>query len=267
VFLRSALTWTARQKEGSPRSLDDYYVCRKQPFQGLGRHRRLRAVTGHPFAPAASISPGQRVTGEVLVDGANALDAAIDVRQLRARIGMVAQKPMPFPMSIYENIAFGIGLYEMLSRGELDERVEHALRRAALWDEAKDILGQSCLALSGGQQRLCIARAIALNPEVILFDEPCSALDPGSTSHIEQLIDELKRDLLHRHRYPQPAASRARVRPHGVHVSRQDCRIWNYRGNLYPPARPAYRGLCNGAVWLRIPLTQDGHMHRVTSSQ
>lgn len=131
----------------------------------------------------------------MLLDGINVLDGAIDVRRLRARIGMVAQKPMPFPMSIYENIAFGIGLYQRLSRGELDERVEQALRRAALWDEAKDILGQNGLALSGGQQqRLCIARAIALNPEVILFDEPCSALDPGSTSHIEELIGELKRD-------------------------------------------------------------------------
>jgi phosphate transport system ATP-binding protein len=157
---------------------------------GCGKSTLLRVLNR-----IYELYPGQRVTGEVLLDGINVLDGAIDVRRLRARIGMVAQKPMPFPMSIYENIAFGIGLYERLSRRARDERVEQALRRAALWDEAKDILGQSGLALSGGQQqRLCIARAIALNPEVILFDEPCSALDPGSTSHIEELIDELKRD-------------------------------------------------------------------------
>ena len=157
---------------------------------GCGKSTLLR-VLNRIYA----LYPDQRATGEVLLDGTNVLDAATDIRRLRARIGMVAQKPMPFPMSIYENIAFGVGLYQRLSRTELDERVEVALRRAALWDEAKDILGQSGLELSGGQQqRLCIARAIALNPEVILFDEPCSALDPGSTSHIEQLIDELKRD-------------------------------------------------------------------------
>jgi phosphate transport system ATP-binding protein len=157
---------------------------------GCGKSTLLRVLNR-----IYGLYPEQRATGEVLLDGINVLAGAVDVRRLRARVGMVAQKPMPFPMSIYDNIAFGIGLYERLSRGELDERVEHALRRAALWDETKDILGQSGLELSGGQQqRLCIARAVALNPEVILFDEPCSALDPGSTSHIEQLIDELKRD-------------------------------------------------------------------------
>ena len=157
---------------------------------GCGKSTLLRVLNR-----IYELYPGQRATGEVLLDGTDILAGAVDVRRLRARIGMVAQKPMPFPMSIYENIAFGIGLYERLSRGDLDDRVELALRRAALWDEAKDILGQSGFALSGGQQqRLCIARAIALNPEVILFDEPCSALDPGSTSHIEELIDELKRD-------------------------------------------------------------------------
>jgi phosphate transport system ATP-binding protein len=139
--------------------------------------------------------PGQRATGEVMFDGANLLDAGVDINLLRARIGMVFQKPTPFPMSIYENIAFGIRLYEKLPRSEVDGRVEHALRRAALWEEVKDKLASSGLGLSGGQQqRLCIARTVAVKPEVILFDEPCSALDPISTAKIEELIDELKQD-------------------------------------------------------------------------
>jgi phosphate transport system ATP-binding protein len=139
--------------------------------------------------------PGQRATGQVMFDGANLLDASQDINLLRARIGMVFQKPTPFPMSIYENIAFGIRLYERLARAEVDARVETALRRAALWDEVKDKLGANGLSLSGGQQqRLCIARTVAVKPEVILFDEPCSALDPISTAKIEELIDELKRD-------------------------------------------------------------------------
>ena len=137
--------------------------------------------------------PGQRATGEVLLDGENILAPKVDVSLLRARVGMVFQKPTPFPMSIYENIAFGIRLYQRVSRSELDGRVELALSRAALWDEVKDKLGQNGLSLSGGQQqRLCIARTVAVNPEVILFDEPCSALDPISTARIEELIDELK---------------------------------------------------------------------------
>lgn len=139
--------------------------------------------------------PGQRATGEVLFDGENLLDASVDINLLRARIGMVFQKPTPFPMSIYENIAFGIRLYEKLPKAEIDARVETALRRAALWDEVKDKLASSGLGLSGGQQqRLCIARTVAVKPEVILFDEPCSALDPISTAKIEELIDELKQD-------------------------------------------------------------------------
>jgi phosphate transport system ATP-binding protein len=139
--------------------------------------------------------PNQRAEGEVLFDGENILSPKQDINLLRARIGMVFQKPTPFPMTIYENIAFGLRLYERLPRGELDDRVEHALRRAALWDEVKDKLGASGLSLSGGQQqRLCIARTVAVRPEVILFDEPCSALDPISTAKIEELIDELKVD-------------------------------------------------------------------------
>ncbi len=139
--------------------------------------------------------PGQRATGEVMFDGDNLLRDDQDINLLRARIGMVFQKPTPFPMSIYENIAFGIRLYENLPKSELDGRVEQALRRGALWDEVKDKLGASGLSLSGGQQqRLCIARTVAVKPEVILFDEPCSALDPISTAKIEELIDELKQD-------------------------------------------------------------------------
>ena len=139
--------------------------------------------------------PGQRAEGEVLLDGKNVLDPALDLNLLRARVGMVFQKPTPFPMSIYDNIAFGIRLYEKLPKSEIDARVESSLKRAALWNEVKDKLNQSGLGLSGGQQqRLCIARTVAISPEVILFDEPCSALDPISTAKIEELIDELKKD-------------------------------------------------------------------------
>ena len=139
--------------------------------------------------------PGQRATGDVMFDGDNLLRDGQDINLLRARIGMVFQKPTPFPMTIYENIAFGIRLYENLPKSELDGRVEQALRRGALWDEVKDKLNASGLSLSGGQQqRLCIARTVAVKPEVILFDEPCSALDPISTAKIEELIDELKKD-------------------------------------------------------------------------
>jgi phosphate transport system ATP-binding protein len=139
--------------------------------------------------------PNQRAEGEVVFDGENILAPGLDLNLLRARVGMVFQKPTPFPMSIYDNIAFGIRLYERLPRAELDERVESSLRRAALWDEVKDKLSASGLSLSGGQQqRLCIARTVAIRPEVILLDEPCSALDPISTAKIEELIDELKAD-------------------------------------------------------------------------
>jgi phosphate transport system ATP-binding protein len=139
--------------------------------------------------------PGQRAIGQIMMDGRNILDPDIDLNMLRAKVGMVFQKPTPFPMSIYDNIAFGVRLYESLNQRQMDERVEWALTKAAMWDEAKDKLKQSGMALSGGQQqRLCIARAVAVKPEVLLLDEPTSALDPISTAKIEELITELKED-------------------------------------------------------------------------
>ena len=157
---------------------------------GCGKSTLLRVLNR-----MYDLYPNQRATGEVMFDGANILSPKQDLNLLRARIGMVFQKPTPFPMSIYENIAFGIRLYERLPKSELDGRVETSLRRAALWDEVKDKLGANGQSLSGGQQqRLCIARTVAVRPEVILFDEPCSALDPISTAKIEELIDELTDD-------------------------------------------------------------------------
>jgi phosphate transport system ATP-binding protein len=155
---------------------------------GCGKSTLLRVLNR-----MYDLYPDQRAEGEVLMDGKNILDPAVDLNVLRSKVGMVFQKPTPFPMSIYDNIAFGIRLYSRPSRSELDDRVEDVLQRAALWDEVKDKLAESGIGLSGGQQqRLCIARTIAVNPEVILLDEPCSALDPISTSKIEELIDELK---------------------------------------------------------------------------
>jgi phosphate transport system ATP-binding protein len=157
---------------------------------GCGKSTLLRVLNR-----MYDLYPNQRATGQVLFDGEDILSPGQDVNLLRARIGMVFQKPTPFPMSIYENLAFGIRLYERLSKPELDHRVETALRRAALWDEVKDKLSANGLSLSGGQQqRLCIARTVAVSPEVILLDEPCSALDPIATAKIEELIDELKAD-------------------------------------------------------------------------
>jgi len=139
--------------------------------------------------------PGQRAEGEILFHGRNLLDRKQDVNLVRAKIGMVFQKPTPFPMTIYENIAFGVRLYDRISRSEMDDRVEWALNKAALWNEVKDKLNQSGLSLSGGQQqRLCIARAVAVKPEIVLLDEPTSALDPISTAKVEELINELKSD-------------------------------------------------------------------------
>ncbi len=158
---------------------------------GCGKSTLLRT-----FNRMYQLYPKQRATGEILLDGENLLDRKQDLNNLRAKIGMVFQKPTPFPMSIYDNIAFGVKLYEKMSKHDLDERVEWALKKAVLWNEVKDKLKQSGTSLSGGQQqRLCIARAIAVKPQVLLLDEPTSALDPISTAHIEKLIDELKKDF------------------------------------------------------------------------
>jgi len=157
---------------------------------GCGKSTLLRVLNR-----MYDLYPRQRAEGEVLLDGVNILRPEQDLNHLRARVGMVFQKPTPFPMSIHDNVAFGIKLYEKLPKSELDSRVEAALARAALWGEVKDKLNMSGLSLSGGQQqRLCIARTVALQPEVILLDEPCSALDPISTAKVEETIDELKQN-------------------------------------------------------------------------
>ncbi len=157
---------------------------------GCGKSTLLRALNR-----IYALYPGQRAEGRILLDGQNILDRGVDLALLRARIGMVFQQPTPFPMSIYDNVAFGVRLYERLPKADLDARIEDALRRAALWEEVKDKLKGSGLGLSGGQQqRLCIARGVAVKPEVILLDEPASALDPISTLKIEETLVELKRD-------------------------------------------------------------------------
>ena len=158
---------------------------------GCGKSTLLRVLNR-----MYDLYPGQRATGEVMMDGDNIIDPKMDLNALRARVGMVFQKPTPFPMTIYDNIAFGVKLHERLSKSQMEERVEWSLTRAALWGEVKDRLQTSAMGLSGGQQqRLCIARTIAVRPEVILLDEPTSALDPISTLKIEELIDELKHDF------------------------------------------------------------------------
>jgi phosphate transport system ATP-binding protein len=157
---------------------------------GCGKSTLLRVLNR-----IYELYPDQRAEGEVILDGENILHAKLDTNLLRSRVGMVFQKPTPFPMTIYDNVAFGIRLYERMAKSELDGRIESALQRAALWGEVKDKLRESGLSLSGGQQqRLCIARTVATHPELILLDEPCSALDPISTAKIEELIDELSNE-------------------------------------------------------------------------
>jgi phosphate transport system ATP-binding protein len=158
---------------------------------GCGKSTLLRVMNR-----MYDLYPEQRATGELILDGTNVLDRKVDLNVLRAKVGMVFQKPTPFPMSIYENIAFGVRLHERLSKSQMDERVEWALRKAAIWEETKNKLNQSGMSLSGGQQqRLCIARGIAVKPDVLLLDEPTSALDPISTMRIEELIAELKTEF------------------------------------------------------------------------
>jgi phosphate transport system ATP-binding protein len=158
---------------------------------GCGKSTLLRTINR-----MYDLYPGQRAEGELIVDGKNILDKDVDTIELRAKVGMVFQKPTPFPMSIYENIAFGVRMHEKLTRNQMDDRIEWALTKAALWGEVKDKLKQSGTGLSGGQQqRLCIARGVAVKPQVLLLDEPTSALDPISTMHIEQLIHELTKEF------------------------------------------------------------------------
>jgi phosphate transport system ATP-binding protein len=176
--------------KGITLALDDRKVTAFIGPSGCGKSTLLRVLNR-----MYDLYPRQRAEGEVLLDGENILNPGQDLNLLRAKVGMVFQKPTPFPMTIFDNIAFGIQLYERVSRSELQDRVEAALTKAALWTEVKDKLNANGLSLSGGQQqRLCIARTIAAKPEVVLLDEPCSALDPISTSKIEELIDELKTD-------------------------------------------------------------------------
>jgi phosphate transport system ATP-binding protein len=171
-------------------SLREHHVTAFIGPSGCGKSTLLRVLNR-----MYDLYPGQRAVGEVMLDGENILSPDLDLNLLRSRVGMVFQKPTPFPMSIYDNIAFGMRLYEKLPKSEMDGRVELALKRSALWTEVKDKLNASGLSLSGGQQqRLCIARTVAIRPEVILFDEPCSALDPIATAKIEELIDELADD-------------------------------------------------------------------------
>jgi phosphate transport system ATP-binding protein len=187
----------------------DFYYGTNKALKGIGLDLPEKQVTGM-IGPSGcgkstllrilnrmyDLYPGQRAEGKVMMDGENLIDPGMDLNSLRSRVGMVFQKPTPFPMSIYDNIAFGVKLHERLNRADMDERVEWSLTRAALWGEVKDRLTASATGLSGGQQqRLCIARTIAVRPEVILLDEPTSALDPISTLKIEELIDELKRDF------------------------------------------------------------------------
>jgi phosphate transport system ATP-binding protein len=207
VQARSAAAINATSRI-SVRKLDFYYGTNKA-LKGINLELPDRQVTGM-IGPSGcgkstllrvlnrmySLYPGQRAEGEVLMEGRNMISPEVDLNELRSKVGMVFQKPTPFPMTIYENISFGVRLHEKLSKSAMDDRVEWALSRAAIWGEVKDRLHSSALGLSGGQQqRLCIARTIAVRPEVILFDEPTSALDPISTLKIEELIDELKRDF------------------------------------------------------------------------
>jgi phosphate transport system ATP-binding protein len=180
-----------RALKGISLDLPDRQVTGMIGPSGCGKSTLLRVLNR-----MYDLYPGQRATGEVMMDGVNIISDAVDLNMLRSKVGMVFQKPTCFPMSIRDNIVFGVKLHERLSRAEMDERVEWSLTRAALWGEVKDRLGGSAMGLSGGQQqRLCIARTIATKPEVILLDEPTSALDPISTLKVEELIDELKRDF------------------------------------------------------------------------
>ncbi|AKR47989.1 MULTISPECIES: phosphate ABC transporter ATP-binding protein PstB [Acetobacter] len=213
VAAEQTVTVAETEKDARPIALQvrdlNFYYGKSHALHDISLNFPERSVTGM-IGPSGcgkstllrvlnrmyDLYPGQKATGEVIFDGQNILAAGVDLNVLRSRIGMVFQKPTPFPMSIYDNIAFGIRLHERVSRSEMDGRVEDALRRVALWSEVQDRLSSSATAMSGGQQqRLCIARTIAVRPEVILLDEPTSALDPVSTARIEELLDELKTEF------------------------------------------------------------------------
>ena len=214
IDVRPVVTATANKSAGAARikltarGLDFYYGA-NQALRGINLEipeRQVTALIGpsgcgkstllRVFNRIYAIYPHQHAQGEVLLEGDNILDPKYPLNRLRSKIGMVFQKPVPFPMSIYDNVAYGIRHYEKLPKSDMDARVEQALRQAALWEEVKDKLRQNALGLSGGQQqRLCIARAVAVSPEVILLDEPTSALDPIATGRIEQLIAELKQEF------------------------------------------------------------------------
>ena len=219
---------------------------------GCGKSTLLRVLNR-----IYDLYPKQRATGEVLLDGHNILSPKQDLNLLRARIGMVFQKPTPFPMSIYDNIAFGVRLYEKLGGAEMDARVEAALRRAALWTEVKDKLKQSGLSLSGGQQqRLCIARGVAVKPSVLLLDEPCSALDPDLDIQGRGADRRAEERLLHRHRHPQHAAGRPRRRFHRLHVSGRAGRIWRDGADLHQSGQGADPAIHHRPLRLTQPIDQ-----------
>ena len=206
---------------------------------GCGKSTLLRV-----FNRIYSMYPKQEAKGEVILNGENILAPGYSMNRLRSHVGMVFQKPVPFPMSIYDNIAYAVRHHEKLSRREMEERVEQALRGAALWDEVKDKLKQSANSLSGGQQqRLCIARTIALRPQVLLLDEPTSALDPISTGRIEQLITELQRAVHRDYRDPQHATGRALLGLHRVHVHGRADRTRRHRHHLHQALQNPDRGL------------------------
>jgi len=231
---------------------------------GCGKSTLLRV-----FNRIYSLYPKQRATGTVMLDGENIIDPNYPLNKLRSKVGMVFQKPVPFPMSIYDNIAYGISHYEKLSNAEMDVRVEGALREGALWEEVKDKLKQSALGLSGGQQqRLCIARAVALKPEVILFDEPTSALDPIATGKIEQLISELKQQftiLIVTHNMQQ--AARVSDFTAFIHVSRRTDRAWRDRNHIHQTHQEADRRLHHRPIRLRIPMNTHDHILKSFDSE
>jgi len=227
---------------------------------GCGKSTLLRI-----FNRMYDLYPGQRATGQLMLDQTNVLDPKLDLNLLRARVGMVFQKPTPFPMTIYENIAFGIRLYEKISKSEMDGRVEKALRGGALWNEVKDKLNASGLSLSGGQQqRLCIARTVAVRPEVILFDEPCSALDPISTAKIEELIQELAENYtiaIVTHNMQQAA----RVSDKTAFVSWRPDRIRRNQQDIHVADRSSDPGLYHRPVRLTRTPRENANAHAIRS--